>query len=124
MDTAYLVSAGDYDDYRVLAVFTDEDARDVYLRRLRDIGDKDVFLAPNCPIEVCTVQGDVISVELPNTVELTVEDTPPQVKGATVTNQQKEAVCEGGARVRVPPFIENGEVIRVDTRTGEYLGRA
>ena len=45
-------------------------------------------------------------------------------KGATVTNQLKEAVCEGGAKIRVPPFVENGVVIKVDTRTGEYLGRA
>ena len=57
-------------------------------------------------------------------VELTVVDTPPQVKGATATNQLKDALCEGGAKVRVPPFVENGTKIKVDTRTGEYLGRA
>ena len=49
---------------------------------------------------------------------------PPAVKGATATSQLKDALCEGGARVRVPPFVENGQVIKVDTRTGEYLGRA
>ena len=56
--------------------------------------------------------------------ELLVVDTPPQVKGATATNQLKEAVCEGGAKIKVPPFVENGTKVNVDTRTGEYLGRA
>ncbi|MBN1554529.1 MAG: elongation factor P [Phycisphaerae bacterium] len=88
------------------------------------IGDQEVYLTPNCLIGVCSVQGEIITIELPNTVELKIEDTPPEVKGATATNQQKDAKCEGGAVIRVPPFIENGEIVRVDTRTGEYLGRA
>ena len=88
------------------------------------IGDKGVYLTPNIMLEVAFVDGRAISAELPNTVELKVEDTPPQVKGATATNQLKDAVCDGGAKVRVPPFVENGTVIKVDTRTGEYLGRA
>ena len=88
------------------------------------LGDLAVYLIPNITVDVCFVEGVAITIELPNTVELTVQDTPPQVKGATATNQLKEALCEGGAKVRVPPFIENGEVIKVDTRTGEYLGRA
>jgi len=88
------------------------------------VGDGSVYLMPNIKVEVATVDGQVVSVELPNTVELTVVDVPPAVKGATATNQLKDAQCEGGARVRVPPFVENGEVIKVDTRTGEYLGRA
>lgn len=88
------------------------------------IGRDSVYLTPNLHCNAAFVEGRPVSIELPNTVELKVEDTPPEVKGATVTNQMKEAVCEGGARVRVPAFIENGEVIKVDTRTGEYLGRA
>ena len=88
------------------------------------IGPKNVFLAPNIMLAVAFVQGRVVTAELPNTVELTVTDTPPQVRGATATNQLKDAVCEGGARVKVPPFVENATVIKVDTRTGEYLGRA
>ena len=88
------------------------------------IGDKSVYLAPNIQLEVSFVEGKAITVELPNTVELTVVDTPPQVKGATATSQLKDAVCEGGARVKVPPFVENGQVVKVDTRSGEYLGRA
>ncbi len=88
------------------------------------IGEKGVYLTPNIQIEVAFVEGQPISVELPNTVELTVVDTPPQVKGATATNQSKDAVCEGGARVRVPPFVENGTKVKIDTRSGEYLSRA
>lgn len=88
------------------------------------IGDKDVYLTENLPIEVSYVEGRPISAELPSTVELKIVDTPPQVKGATATSQNKDAVCEGGARIKVPPFVENGTVVKVDTRTGEYIGRA
>lgn len=88
------------------------------------VGDKSVFLTPNIRLEVCIIEGKLIGVELPNTVVLTVTETPPQIKGATATNQEKEALCDTGARVKVPPFIENGEQIQVDTRTGEYIGRA
>jgi elongation factor P len=88
------------------------------------IGNDKVYLTENIVLEVGFVDGKAITCELPNTVELKVVDTPPQVRGATATNQLKEAEMEGGARVKVPPFVENGETIKVDTRTGEYLGRA
>jgi elongation factor P len=88
------------------------------------IGEASVYLKENIVVEVAFADGRPVSVELPNTVELKVVDTPPQLKGATATAQLKEAVCEGGARIKVPPFVENGQVVKVDTRTGEYLGRA
>jgi len=88
------------------------------------IGADAVYLQPNIQVQVAFVEGKPITFDLPNTVELTVTDTPPQIKGATATNQLKDAECEGGAKVRVPPFVEVGTVIKVDTRTGEYLGRA
>jgi len=88
------------------------------------VGDKEVYLAPNMPLEISLAEGQAVSIELPNTVELTVVDTPPQLKGATATSQLKDATCEGGATIKVPPFIENGTVVKIDTRTGEYLGRA
>ena len=88
------------------------------------LGDGAVYLTENIPLEVTFIEGEPIGVELPNFVELVVEDTPPQVKGATATNQLKDATLVGGAKVRIPPFIENGELIKIDTRTGEYLGRA
>ncbi|HUT56312.1 MAG TPA: elongation factor P [Phycisphaerae bacterium] len=88
------------------------------------LGESSVYLAPNITLQVAFVDGAPVTVELPNTVELKVVDTPPQVKGATATNQVKDAACEGGARIRVPPFVENGTVVKVDTRTGEYMGKA
>ncbi|MFP3937241.1 MAG: elongation factor P [Phycisphaerae bacterium] len=88
------------------------------------VGDSSVFLTPNARVQVCIIEGKIVGVELPKTVVLTVTDTPPQIKGATATNQDKEALCDTGARVKVPPFIENGEQIQVDTRSGEYIGRA
>ena len=88
------------------------------------IGDQMVYLLENANIDVSLVEGKALLAEIDNTVVLTIEDTPPQVKGATATNQLKDAICVGGAKVKVPPFVENGEQINVDTRTGEYLGRA
>jgi elongation factor P len=88
------------------------------------MGDANLYLRGNEQITVSFIDGKIVAVELPNTVELTVTDTPPMVKGATATNQSKDALLETGLRVRVPPFVENGVVIRVDTRTGEYLERA
>jgi elongation factor P len=88
------------------------------------IGEAKVYLTPNIHLQVAFVDGKPVTVDLPNTVELTVAETPPQVRSATATNQMKEAVCEGGARIKVPAFIEIGTKVRVDTRTGEYLSRA
>lgn len=87
------------------------------------IGDDSVYMKENTDLEIAFAEGELISVELPNIVELKVVDTPPAIKGATATNQLKDAVCDTGAKVKVPPFVENGTVIKVDTRTGEYLGR-
>ncbi len=88
------------------------------------VGDAVKFLKPNEKVTAQLLDGQIISVELPHVVELEVVETPPVVKGATVTNQPKDAVLETGARVRVPAFIEPGERIRVDTRSGEYIERA
>jgi elongation factor P len=88
------------------------------------IGDALVFLKPNEQIELVKSDEQIIGVSIPNVVELEVVDTPPQVKGATATNQLKDAVLETGARIRVPPFIEVGESVRIDTRSGEYVERA
>jgi elongation factor P len=88
------------------------------------IGEKSVYLTENLPLEVSYVDGQPLSVEIPNTVDLKVVDTIPQVKGATATSQNKDALCQGGAKIKVPPFVENGTMVKVDTRTGEYLSRA
>ena len=88
------------------------------------IGVPDENLRGNEKVTVSFIDGKIVAVELPNVVELKVVDAPPVVKGATATNQSKEATMETGLRVRVPPFIDIGEELRIDTRTGEYLERA
>ncbi|MFQ5589755.1 MAG: elongation factor P [Phycisphaerae bacterium] len=82
------------------------------------------WLRPNQRVSCQLYEGQMISFEVPHVVELEVTDTTPAIKGATVTNQLKDAVLETGTKVRVPPFVEEGTVIRVDTRTGEYVERA
>lgn len=88
------------------------------------MGDAHQYLKGNETIVCSIIEGDIVSVELPNVVELAVKDTPPIAKGATATNQTKDAELETGLRVKVPPFIGVGDVIRVDTRSGEYIERA
>ncbi|MHC4712519.1 MAG: elongation factor P [Planctomycetota bacterium] len=82
------------------------------------------FLQPNMRVQVSFIEGQAIGVELPPAVELKIVETAPPLKGATVTNKTKPAILETGYRVMVPPFVEQGTVIRVDTRTGLYLERA
>lgn len=88
------------------------------------LGDGVKFLKANEKVTCQIHDGNVLTIDLPNVVELAVTETPPVVKGATATNQPKDAILETGARVRVPAFIEPGEILRVDTRTGEYVERA
>ena len=87
-------------------------------------GDVTTWLKPTQRVSCQLYEGQLISLEVPHVVELQVTDTPPVVKGATATNQMKTAVLETGAKIRVPPFIDVGEIVRVDTRTGDYLERA
>lgn len=87
-------------------------------------GDGPKFLKANARLQVSMYQGRPLIVELPNTVDLEVTDTPPEIKGATATNQTKPATLETGFVVSVPPFIKVGDIVRVDTRTGEYVTRA
>jgi len=88
------------------------------------VGDAALWLKPNETVTCQHHDGKLISFEIPYVVELEVRSTPPNVKGATATNQQKEAVLETGAKIRVPPFVEEKTLVRVDTRTGEYIERA
>ncbi len=87
------------------------------------IGEGIGYLKSGFECQVCYHEGKPLTVDLPNTVDLEVKDTPPVIKGATATNQYKPATLETGIRVSVPPFIESGEMITVDTRSGEYVGR-
>ena len=87
------------------------------------LGDALLYVKPNTTVVGLYHGANPISIELPGTVDLVVKDTTPQVKGATATNQLKEAELETGLKTRVPPFIETGELIRISTDTGEYLSR-
>ena len=88
------------------------------------LGDSVRYFKPNTVVVALTHDGNIVSLELPKVVELVVTETTPMAKGATVTNQMKDAVLETGLRVRVPPFIEVGEILRVNTEDGSYGGRA
>ena len=87
-------------------------------------GDGVKYLKPNTQLQVSMYEGKPLLVTLPTTVDLEVTDTPPEIKGATATNQNKPATLETGLVIQVPSFIKVGDVIRVDTRTGQYLTRA
>ncbi len=88
------------------------------------IGDMMGYVKPNTVIIVLLSEGKPVSIELPNVVELEVTDTPPGIKGATATNQLKEATLETGLKTRVPPFISIGEKVRINTVDGTYNSRA
>lgn len=82
------------------------------------------WLTENLECTVAIFEGRALAVDLPAAVEMKITDTAPQPKSATATNQLKEATVETGARVRVPPFIDIGQRVRISTETGEYLGKA
>ena len=86
-------------------------------------GDGPKYLSPNTQVQVSMYQGRLLGVTLPNTVDLEVTDTPPEIRGATATSQNKPATLKTGLVVQVPPFIKVGDFIRVDTRSGEYITR-
>jgi len=88
------------------------------------VGEAKNYLKPNTPVTITMYQGKPFSIGLPNTIDLEIVDCPPSMKGATVSNVGKDAKLETGLVVNVPDFITQGTVVRVDTRTGEYLGRA
>jgi elongation factor P len=88
------------------------------------MGEAHLYLKGNEVVLCSAVDGEVVTAELPNVVELEITETTPVVKGATATNQNKDATLETGLRIKVPPFIDQGEVVRVDTRTAEYVERA
>lgn len=88
------------------------------------LGDGVNYLVPNMKVAVEFYEGKPISVELPPSVELTVVETEPSLKGSTVSNVTKPAKLETGLVVQVPPFISQGERIRVSTSEGSYLERA
>jgi elongation factor P len=88
------------------------------------LGESVNYLIPDALIKVEFYGNEPVGIELPPTVDLTVEDTAPGIKGATASNQIKPARLETGLVVNVPPFVNTGDKVRINTDTGEYLSRA
>jgi elongation factor P len=88
------------------------------------VGDSLKFVKENETVRVCSYKGNVFSVEPPLFVELEVTDTEPGIAGNTATNATKPATVETGATLMVPLFVNIGDRLKIDTRTGEYLSRA
>ena len=89
-----------------------------------ELDDNFKFVKENMVCKILSYKGNVFGVEPPTFVELEIAATEPGVKGDTATNATKPATLETGAEIKVPLFIEIGEIIRIDTRTGEYMERA
>ncbi len=87
------------------------------------LGDSALYLLPDALIKVEFYETEPVGIELPLTVDLKVADTVPGIKGATASAQIKPATMQTGLVVNVPSFINTGDVIRINTETGEYLGR-
>jgi elongation factor P len=87
------------------------------------IGELIKYFKPNTMVTTLLHNGNVVTIELPKSVELTVIETTPVPRGATVTNQMKDAILETGLTIRVPPFIVVGDIVRINTDDGAYTGR-
>ena len=116
-DMQYLYRDGD------LFNFMDVETYDQIALSKDDIGDALKFVKENEMVKMCSHNGSVFAVEPPLFVELRITDTEPGFKGDTATGATKPAVVETGATVSVPLFVEQDDVIKIDTRTGEYLSR-
>jgi elongation factor P len=110
----------DGDDYYFMNI---ENFEQTHLKH-ETLGDAVEYLIPNLQIKVSFHDGVAVGIELPQTVELTVVETEPGLKSATASSVTKPAKTETGLVVQVPPFINEGEKIRVDTAEGAYLSRA
>jgi elongation factor P len=106
------------------ATFMDTENYDQMVINAELLGDALLYLRPNSKTGVLLYDGNPVTIELPPAVELTVKDCPPEVKGATVTNQTKDATMETGLVVKVPAFIKTGETLKIATEGGAYLSRA
>ena len=103
--------------------FMDNETYDDIPVNASDVPDNFKFCKENEVCKLLSYKGKVFSVEIPNFIELTVTETEPGIRGNTATNTLKPATVETGATLRVPLFINEGDVIRIDTRTGEYMER-
>ena len=116
-DKQYLYSDGE------LFHFMDVETFDQFALSEDQVGDSLKFVKENEMVKMCAHNGQVFAIEPPLFVELQITDTEPGFKGDTATGATKPAVVETGATVYVPLFVEQGEVIQIDTRSGEYMKR-
>lgn len=105
-------------------IFMDTESFDQFPMPKDLLGDTMKYIKDNENVKVIMYEGKPIDLELPAMVELKVTETEPSLKGATAAAQYKSATLETGLKISVPPFIGVGEIVQVDTRTGEYLSRA
>lgn len=105
-------------------VFMDNETYDQISLTLDQIDGGEKYLKENMSCQINLYQGMVLGVELPNTVELEVTETEPGIKGDTASGGTKPATMETGVVVNVPFFINTGDILRIDTRTGDYIERA
>jgi len=103
--------------------FMDLDTYDQIALVPEQVGEARDFLKENTEVEILFIDGSPVSVELPNFIELQVVKTDPGIRGDTATGGSKPATLETGAVIQVPLFLNEGDVVKVDTRSGEYLGR-
>ena len=104
--------------------FMDLESFDQFVLPEEVLGASMQYIRPNTEVMVVVHEGNPLILELPGSVELEVTETPPGIKGATVTNQLKEATCETGLKTKVPQFINIGDRIKVATNDGSYQSRA
>ena len=107
-----------------LYYFMDQETYDMVPVNASDLGDNFKFVKENMICKILSYKGNVFGVEPPTFVELQITKTDPGFAGNTATNATKPATVETGAEIRVPLFIDEGEMVRIDTRTGEYMERA
>ena len=117
VDMSYLYNDGE------LYNFMNTETYDQVALTKDQIGDSLKFVKENEMVKICSHKGNVFAVEPPLFVELQITDTEPGFKGDTAQGATKPAVVETGATVYVPLFVEQGDVLKIDTRTGEYLSR-
>ena len=113
----YLYNDGD------LYYFMDVETYEQIAVSKEDVGDSLKFVKENEEVKICSYKGNVFAIEPPLNVELEITETEPGFKGDTATGATKPAVVETGATVYVPLFVEQGDKIKIDTRTGDYLSR-
>lgn len=117
-DMQYLYNDGD------LYYFMDKETFEQLPLNKDQLSDNFKFVKENMDCKILSFKGNVFGIEPPTFVELQITETDPGFKGDTATNATKPATLETGATIKVPLFINEGDMIRVDTRTGEYMERA